>query len=61
MSRVICSTIANNQLENSMVARRRKFVPLSACLVGAGLLAPISSNATDDGRAKNRRVELIPQ
>src|SRR5690349_11696832 len=26
---------------------------------GAGLYAPVTSNQTDDGRAKNRRVELV--
>jgi outer membrane protein OmpA-like peptidoglycan-associated protein len=29
--------------------------------VGVGLLAPVSSNESDDGRSKNRRVELVKQ
>jgi outer membrane protein OmpA-like peptidoglycan-associated protein len=28
---------------------------------GVGFLAPVASNSSEEGRAKNRRVELLPQ
>lgn len=35
---------------------RRRLQP-----VGVGPVAPVASNRTEDGRAKNRRVEIVPQ
>lgn len=34
-------------------------VPTRLRTAGVGLLAPVGSNATDAGRALNRRVELV--
>jgi OOP family OmpA-OmpF porin len=28
---------------------------------GVGFLAPVASNSSEEGRAKNREVELLPQ
>ena len=35
--------------------------PLRLTANGAAYLAPVASNATEAGRAKNRRVELVPR
>jgi OOP family OmpA-OmpF porin len=42
-----------------VLAARFAIAPDRLHTAGVGLLAPIASNATDDGRAKNRRVELV--
>jgi OmpA-OmpF porin, OOP family len=41
------------------LAKSYKIVPTRLKTAGVGFLAPIGSNATDDGRALNRRVELV--
>jgi OOP family OmpA-OmpF porin len=40
---------------------RHAIAPERLTPVGAGVLAPVASNRTEDGRAKNRRVELVEQ
>ncbi len=41
------------------LAKSYKIAATRLRTAGVGLLAPIGSNATDDGRALNRRVELV--
>jgi hypothetical protein len=36
-----------------------RFRPARLVPYGVGPLAPVASNDTDEGRAKNRRVELV--
>ncbi len=61
-------------LESNMGLSRRRAEAVQAALVGSfgitasrltangvGYLAPVASNGAEEGRAKNRRVELVPQ
>ena len=41
------------------VASRFGIAPDRMRAAGIGFLAPVATNATDEGRAKNRRVELV--
>ncbi len=41
------------------LAKTYKIAAARLQTAGVGYLAPVGSNATDDGRAKNRRVELV--
>jgi len=41
------------------LAKSYKIASARLQTAGVGYLAPVGSNATDDGRAKNRRVELV--
>lgn len=43
------------------LATEYKIAPARLVGNGVGPLAPVASNSTDEGRQKNRRVELVPQ
>jgi OmpA-OmpF porin, OOP family len=55
--------LSKRRADAVVVALTTKYGVAAARLVaqGAGPLAPVSSNDTEDGRAKNRRVELVKQ
>jgi OOP family OmpA-OmpF porin len=69
---IVGHTDSQGAYEHNMDLSRRRAEAVSAELVkshriaatrlrpaGVGFLAPVGSNATDDGRAANRRVELV--
>jgi OOP family OmpA-OmpF porin len=43
------------------LVRDHKIAPARLRAFGCGLFSPVSANDTDEGRAKNRRVELVKQ
>jgi outer membrane protein OmpA-like peptidoglycan-associated protein len=55
--------LSKRRADSVVVALTTKYGVAAARLVaqGCGPLAPVSSNDTEDGRAKNRRVELVKQ
>jgi outer membrane protein OmpA-like peptidoglycan-associated protein len=53
LSRRRAESVAATLVQNYKIAKSR----LSAA--GVGFLAPVRSNASEDGRALNRRVELV--
>lgn len=53
LSRLRAEAVASALATSHRIARNRLYT------AGIGYLAPVGSNATDDGRALNRRVELV--
>jgi OmpA-OmpF porin, OOP family len=56
-------TLSKQRAEAVVSALVTNYQIASARLIGNGVgpLAPVASNASEGGRAKNRRVELVPQ
>ena len=56
-------TLSKQRAEAGVTALVTKYRVASPRLIanGVGSLAPVASNASEDGRAKNRRVELVAQ
>lgn len=72
--RVVGHTDNQGGLESNIALSKRRAEAVDAALVaqygiaasrlsayGVADLAPVASNSTEEGRAKNRRVELVPQ
>lgn len=72
--RVVGHTDNQGGLDSNIALSKRRAESVNATLAaqfgiasqrlsafGVADLAPVASNATEDGRAKNRRVELVPQ
>ena len=69
---IVGHTDSQGAFEHNMTLSRQRAEAVAAALAGSyhiargrlrtaglGMLAPVASNATDDGRALNRRVELV--
>ena len=69
---IVGHTDSQGSFEHNMTLSRQRAEAVAAALAGSyhiargrlrtaglGMLAPVASNASDDGRALNRRVELV--
>jgi outer membrane protein OmpA-like peptidoglycan-associated protein len=56
-------TLSKQRADAAVGALATEYHIASGRLIGNGVgpLAPVASNSSEDGRAKNRRVELVPQ
>lgn len=58
---LLASRVATGRCVVKVFTTKYKVNPQSMKAYGVGQLAPVARNTTDEGRAKNPRVELVEQ
>lgn len=58
---VVIRADTNKNIRTQVTVVERDSPAFRMVAAGAGFLAPVAPNDSEDGRAKNRRVEMIPR